>query len=90
MTADELWSALQAGAAVALDARAPERFAGLADPLDPVAGHIPGARNLPYSALLAADGTMLPAVVVPAHRYSRHRRPLSSGICSRAAGTSTR
>ncbi len=47
-----------------VDARAPERFSGAVEPIDLIAGHIPGAINRPFAANLRPDGRFKPAAVL--------------------------
>lgn len=60
VTADELPGFVERGGLL-LDARDLERFLGRSEPVDPVAGHIPGAVSAPTTANLGGDGRFLAA-----------------------------
>jgi thiosulfate/3-mercaptopyruvate sulfurtransferase len=57
-TADPSWRVL--------DARAPERYAGMVEPLDTKAGHVPGAHNHSFTSNLGQDGRFLPPELLKA------------------------
>jgi thiosulfate/3-mercaptopyruvate sulfurtransferase len=57
-------NAMRTGSHTIIDARAAPRFRGEVEPLDPVAGHIPGALNRPFNLNIGADGLFKPASVL--------------------------
>lgn len=72
---EKLANHLETRSYLVLDARVPERFRGDAEPIDPVAGHIPGALNLPLAENLDQDGRF--------HSHARLRGRFLSAIGER-------
>lgn len=55
-TIDDVLHNLNDPSYLLIDARAAPRYRGEVEPIDPIAGHVPGARNRPFSDNLTSDG----------------------------------
>jgi thiosulfate/3-mercaptopyruvate sulfurtransferase len=85
--ASGLAAGLAAGSLLLVDARAPERFRGEVEPIDPVAGHIPGARNRFMRLNLDDDGCFKPAAALRAEFEALLAgRPVAELICQCGSG----
>ncbi|MFJ4680263.1 sulfurtransferase [Kitasatospora sp. NPDC088783] len=71
-TVDAAGAAELARTGLLLDARAGERYRGETEPVDPRAGHIPGATSAPTSENLAPDGRFLPPAALAARFAALH------------------
>ncbi|MDD2547581.1 MAG: sulfurtransferase [Burkholderiaceae bacterium] len=65
-SAQQVLERLQQASQTVVDARAAPRYRGEVEPLDPVAGHIPGALNRPFQSNMDAEGRFKPAEVLRA------------------------
>ena len=66
---------------ILLDARSAERFRGESEPIDPVAGHVPGAVNAATTDNAGTDGRFLPAVQLR-ELFSRKGLPIAAPVAA--------
>jgi thiosulfate/3-mercaptopyruvate sulfurtransferase len=66
VSADEVAALLARAGCLLLDARSAERYQGRVEPLDPRAGHVPGATHHHYAQNLGSDGRFLPPAALRA------------------------
>ena len=88
VSADEV-AAIGAAGGVVLDARAGDRFRGETEPVDPRAGHVPGARNAPWGANLdAVTGRFHDPAALRAHYEALGLGPAAAAVCYCGSGVS--
>jgi thiosulfate/3-mercaptopyruvate sulfurtransferase len=86
LDADGVMRAL-AGGETLVDVRAAERFAGKVEPIDAVAGHVPGAVNLPFMENVDGSGRFRdPAALAELWRSRTGARPGTAPICMCGSG----
>lgn len=81
VSADDLQAGLKGDALALIDARASDRFAGRVEPIDPVAGHVPGALNRSFVDNLDEEGRFRsPAELASAFRALVGARPAEAVV----------
>jgi thiosulfate/3-mercaptopyruvate sulfurtransferase len=87
LTTSEVEAALGSPQMLLLDLRAHDRYLGRVEPIDPVAGHVPGAVSAPFSANLASDGHFRPVPELHQHYLALlGDRPASEVVCMCGSG----
>jgi len=79
---EDVTARLHDGSTLLVDARGPERYEGRSEPIDRVAGHIPGAVNHYYKSNATDDGSLLPPEVLRANflRLLGDRQPAQAVV----------
>lgn len=88
-TTTALLALLQQGEVVLVDARGADRYEGRVEPIDAVAGHVPGAINHPYTRNLDASGRFLaPAELLANWQGTLGGRAVTAAVCMCGSGVS--
>jgi thiosulfate/3-mercaptopyruvate sulfurtransferase len=74
---------------VLIDARVGPRYRGETEPVDPVAGHVPGAVNLPAAGNSTPDGRLRPAAALRERFQAADGRPVGAYCGSGVAAAHT-